>query len=158
MRHSLVIHGSTPDAHTTANIAVRWAHWQSRLQSFILYQSPKSTRLPDVLTVPIVLAVLAVLAVLSVLFVLGSPPTACGAEPPFHGQELATQLDVGYAVRLLDMNRDGRIDIAIVDSNRILWLENPAGMSTSSLPTRTRPRTSVSRRTTSMVMATWILL
>lgn len=40
-------------------------------------------------------------------------------------QELSTRLTVGYAVRLIDMNRDGRLDIVIVDSKRLLWLENP---------------------------------
>ncbi len=40
-------------------------------------------------------------------------------------QELPTKLTVGYAVRLVDMNGDKRLDIAIVDSERILWLENP---------------------------------
>ena len=43
----------------------------------------------------------------------------------FKDQELPTKLTVGYAVRLLDMNNDQRLDIAIVDSDRILWLENP---------------------------------
>jgi hypothetical protein len=47
------------------------------------------------------------------------------AEVPFRDQELPTRLTVGYAVRLLDMNADQRLDIAIVDSDRILWLENP---------------------------------
>jgi hypothetical protein len=32
---------------------------------------------------------------------------------------------VGYAVRLVDMNHDQRLDIAIVDTDRILWLANP---------------------------------
>lgn len=40
-------------------------------------------------------------------------------------QELATRLEVGYAVRLVDMNGDQRLDIAIVDSKRFLWLSNP---------------------------------
>ena len=43
----------------------------------------------------------------------------------FQGQELPTRLTVGYAVRLIDMNADKRLDIVIVDSKRILWLENP---------------------------------
>jgi hypothetical protein len=47
------------------------------------------------------------------------------AELAFQGQELPTRLKVGYAVRLLDMNDDQRLDIVIVDSKRILWLENP---------------------------------
>jgi hypothetical protein len=47
------------------------------------------------------------------------------AELEFAEQELPTRLTVGYAVRLIDMNNDERLDIAIVDSKRILWLENP---------------------------------
>src|SRR5207248_9179186 len=47
------------------------------------------------------------------------------ADFSFRDQELPTKLTVGYAVRLLDMNGDKRLDIAIVDSDRILWLENP---------------------------------
>ena len=50
---------------------------------------------------------------------------ASAAEFQFRDQELPTRLTVGYAVRLLDMNGDQRLDIAIVDSERILWLENP---------------------------------
>ena len=48
------------------------------------------------------------------------------AEPfAFRDIELPTKLTVGYAVRLVDMNADKRLDICIVDSDRILWLENP---------------------------------
>ncbi|MGZ9126083.1 MAG: FG-GAP repeat domain-containing protein, partial [Candidatus Binatia bacterium] len=47
------------------------------------------------------------------------------ADIELRDQELPTKLTVGYAVRLLDMNADKRLDIAIVDSERILWLENP---------------------------------
>jgi len=53
------------------------------------------------------------------------PAIVLAADIPFRDQELATKLTVGYAVRLLDMNDDQRLDIAIVDSDRILWLENP---------------------------------
>ena len=41
-------------------------------------------------------------------------------------QELPIQLQVGYAVRAVDINADGRLDVAIVDSKRVLWLENPS--------------------------------
>lgn len=41
-------------------------------------------------------------------------------------EELATRLKVGYAVRAIDINADQKLDIAIVDSKRVLWLENPS--------------------------------
>ena len=51
--------------------------------------------------------------------------TGWADEVVFQEQLLPTKLKVGYAVRLLDMNDDKRLDIVIVDSKRILWLENP---------------------------------
>lgn len=38
---------------------------------------------------------------------------------------LPVELGVGYAVRAIDLSKDGKLDIAIVDSKRIIWLENP---------------------------------
>src|SRR5437762_2493365 len=63
----------------------------------------------------------------SPLFLLLSLFASClaAADFQFRDQELPTKLTVGYAVRVLDMNGDKRLDIAIVDSDRILWLENP---------------------------------
>ena len=52
-------------------------------------------------------------------------PVLTAGDFAFHAQELRTRLTVGYAVRLLDMNDDKRLDIVVVDSKRILWLENP---------------------------------
>src|SRR6476660_9175237 len=60
----------------------------------------------------------------SILSVLASL-TATATDFQFRDQELPTRLTVGYAVRLVDMNDDRRLDICIVDSERILWLENP---------------------------------
>ena len=60
---------------------------------------------------------------LALLAIVSSAASA--AEIPFKEQELPTKLGVGYAVRLIDMNADKRLDIAIVDTDRILWLENP---------------------------------
>jgi len=38
---------------------------------------------------------------------------------------LPVELQVGYAVRTLDLSGDGKPDILIADSKRYLWLENP---------------------------------
>jgi hypothetical protein len=61
------------------------------------------------------------------------------AQGQFTGLELPTQLGVGYAVRLIDMNDDGRLDIAIVDQTRILWLENPSWREHVLIEGQTRP-------------------
>lgn len=49
-----------------------------------------------------------------------------GGDLKFEGEQLETNLGVGYAVRLLDMNGDDKPDICIVDQRRVLWLENPS--------------------------------
>lgn len=43
----------------------------------------------------------------------------------FKVQELTTELEVGYAVNLADMNGDGRPDIVVVDTERVIWFEQP---------------------------------
>ena len=40
-------------------------------------------------------------------------------------QVLPVELQVGYAVRTLDLSGDGKPDILIADSKRYIWLENP---------------------------------
>jgi hypothetical protein len=47
------------------------------------------------------------------------------AEIPFRVQEISDRLTVGYAVQLLDMNSDGKPDIVVVDTERVIWFENP---------------------------------
>lgn len=64
-----------------------------------------------------------VVPVLLAACMLSMPCTA--GELKFRMQEPDTRLSVGYAVRLIDMNDDGKKDIVIVDSKRFLWLENP---------------------------------
>jgi hypothetical protein len=45
--------------------------------------------------------------------------------PHFRMQEIDTGLSIGYAVLLVDVNGDGKKDIVVVDTNRVLWYENP---------------------------------
>jgi hypothetical protein len=43
----------------------------------------------------------------------------------FSVRELDKSLTVGYAVLLVDINGDGKPDIVVVDSHRVIWFENP---------------------------------
>ncbi|HUE70519.1 MAG TPA: VCBS repeat-containing protein [Pirellulaceae bacterium] len=65
------------------------------------------------------------MALVALIAVTGAKSAIHAEEIVLRDQELPTRLTVGYAVRLIDMNGDGRLDICIVDSERILWLENP---------------------------------
>ncbi|HZZ78055.1 MAG TPA: VCBS repeat-containing protein [Gemmataceae bacterium] len=63
------------------------------------------------------------------LLALASWNTSAGEAPPpfvsFRMQELDEKLDIGYAVKCVDVNGDGKKDIVVVDSKRVIWLENP---------------------------------
>jgi hypothetical protein len=52
---------------------------------------------------------------------------AAHAQSPFNfrQQEIEGQLGVGYAVSLVDVSGDKKLDIVVVDTNRVLWYENP---------------------------------
>lgn len=39
--------------------------------------------------------------------------------------ELERGLKVGYAVKLVDVDHDGKLDIVVVDTDRVLWYQNP---------------------------------
>src|SRR5262245_51758920 len=43
----------------------------------------------------------------------------------FDMKEIETKLGVGYAVRLVDVDRDGKLDIVVVDTHRVVWYQNP---------------------------------
>ncbi|MCB9925062.1 MAG: VCBS repeat-containing protein [Planctomycetaceae bacterium] len=62
---------------------------------------------------------------LGVVIIAIASSISAASEIDFRESELPTKLTVGYAVRLIDMNDDERLDIVIVDSKRLLWLENP---------------------------------
>src|SRR4029077_9301451 len=44
----------------------------------------------------------------------------------FRMVELPEKLSVGYAVICVDVNGDGKKDIVVVDTTRVIWLENPS--------------------------------
>lgn len=47
------------------------------------------------------------------------------ATPRWEMTEFTKDLTVGYATALVDINHDGKLDIVVVDSRRVLWYENP---------------------------------
>ncbi|MEX2112694.1 MAG: VCBS repeat-containing protein, partial [Pirellulales bacterium] len=49
------------------------------------------------------------------------------------------ELTVGYATQILDMNDDGRPDILVVDSKRVIWFENPTWQMHTILEGQTLP-------------------
>jgi len=59
--------------------------------------------------------------------------------PNFKAQEIATDLTVGYAVIVVDINEDGKPDIVVVDSKRIVWYENPTWKCRTIITGKTRP-------------------
>lgn len=46
--------------------------------------------------------------------------------PKFRAQQLDEKLTVGYGVLLVDLNGDGKPDIVVADSKRVIWFENPS--------------------------------
>jgi hypothetical protein len=63
------------------------------------------------------------LAALALLSARGADPKP--AAPRFRMQELDKSLGVGYAVLVADVNGDGKPDIIVVDTTRVVWYENP---------------------------------
>lgn len=63
--------------------------------------------------------------VVIVVALLNSAPQLFAADLAFRPQEIATDLKVGYATTLVDMNGDRKTDIVVVDTNRVVWYENP---------------------------------
>jgi hypothetical protein len=45
--------------------------------------------------------------------------------PSFRAEEVDKSLKIGYAVKLVDINADGKPDIVVVDKHRVIWFENP---------------------------------
>ena len=56
------------------------------------------------------------------LFVL---TVAAAPFPTFRAEEIDKSLKIGYAVKIADLNGDGKPDIIVVDKHRVIWFENP---------------------------------
>lgn len=71
--------------------------------------------------------------------------TATAADPPKNGfpkfktQEIATDLKIGYAVLIADLNADRKPDIVVVDKHRVVWYENPTWKVRTILQGKTKP-------------------
>jgi hypothetical protein len=61
------------------------------------------------------------------------------AFPSFRVQEIETGLKVGYAVLLVDVNDDGKKDIVVVDTQRVVWYENPSWKRRTIIEGQTKP-------------------
>jgi hypothetical protein len=64
------------------------------------------------------------LTLLSLLLVHAQEPAAAPFLS-FEMKEIDKSLDVGYAVLPVDINGDGKPDIVVVDTHRVVWYENP---------------------------------
>lgn len=61
------------------------------------------------------------------------------AFPQFQPKEIDTSLAVGYCVLLVDIDGDGRKDIVVVDSTRVVWYQNPSWQRRTIIQGFTRP-------------------
>ncbi|HEV3387147.1 MAG TPA: VCBS repeat-containing protein [Gemmata sp.] len=52
-------------------------------------------------------------------------PTLAADFPKFKTQEIDTNLKIGYAVIVADINGDKKPDIVVVDQHKVVWYENP---------------------------------
>ncbi|MCE9532179.1 MAG: VCBS repeat-containing protein [Planctomycetes bacterium] len=80
--------------------------------------------------------------IFTLLFLLTSAAVLRAEEPvfpKFKVQEIATDLTVGYAVITADVNGDGKPDIVVVDSKRVVWYENPTWKVRPLITGKTKP-------------------
>ncbi|MEX2172650.1 MAG: VCBS repeat-containing protein [Pirellulales bacterium] len=61
------------------------------------------------------------------------------AQLTFRAQEIEINLSIGYAVQLVDVNGDNKLDIVAVDTDRILWYENPTWLRRTLIEGLTKP-------------------
>ena len=73
------------------------------------------------------LLLLALLAASAGAYAPASSDSAFGSQVglKFRVQEIAKDLEVGYAVLLVDVDGDGKKDIVVADAKRVIWYQNP---------------------------------
>src|SRR5438046_2259705 len=95
---------------------------------------PTMKRLPATLA-----ATTALLLSTAALFVQSADPKAEAVFPTFRMQEIETGLKVGYAVILVDVNGDKKLDVVVVDTTRVVWYENPTWKRRTIIEGQTKP-------------------
>lgn len=77
------------------------------------------------LSIRLLLAVLRVALLIAAVLLISHSRGLRAAELSFEVEEVERSLNIGYAVTLADVDGDGRLDIVVVDTNRVIWYENP---------------------------------
>ncbi len=70
---------------------------------------------------------------------LGRTEEKPSAPLAFEIKEIDKSLSVGYAVLLVDVNNDGKKDIVVVDTKRVVWYENPTWKRRTIIQNQTKP-------------------
>src|SRR5256885_2243207 len=81
----------------------------------------------------------ALLTALPTLPAEGAERAAAVSFPAFEMKEIDKSLKVGYAVLLVDLNGDGKKDIVVVDTTRVVWYENPTWKRRTIIEGQTKP-------------------
>jgi hypothetical protein len=61
------------------------------------------------------------------------------AFPAFDVKEIAKDLKIGYAVHLVDIDGDKKLDIVVVDKERVVWYQNPTWKMRTITAGKTKP-------------------
>lgn len=62
---------------------------------------------------------------LQLLALITTAASLAAAEPKFRQQDIDTQVGVGYGLQIADMDGDKKVDIVLVDKDKVAWYQNP---------------------------------